>query len=131
MLGNDWDYLPIPIISSMNWGRSSRPDLSSSRPDLSSSLVRNPLPLYSPSRPSRRQRFPALLQKLRLDHPEGALRVEGTPRRLVVAVEGLVEGELLIKGAIGLLRQGSTVLFTPNTPAPPAATLPSASGAAR
>jgi hypothetical protein len=49
----------------------------------------------------------------------------------MVAVEGLVEGDLLIKGAIGLLRQGSTVLFTPNTPAPDAATLPSASGAAR
>jgi hypothetical protein len=49
----------------------------------------------------------------------------------MVAVEGLVEGELLIKGAIGLLRQGSTVLFTPNTPAPAAATLPPASSAAR
>jgi len=49
----------------------------------------------------------------------------------MVAVEGLREGDLLIKGATGLLRQGSTVLFTPNTPAPTAAMLPPASGAAR
>jgi RND family efflux transporter MFP subunit len=49
----------------------------------------------------------------------------------MVAVEGLREGDLLIKGATGLLRQGSTVLFTPNTPAPAAATLPAAAGAAR
>ena len=49
----------------------------------------------------------------------------------MVAVEGLREGDLLIKGATGLLRQGSTVLFTPNTPAPAAATPPAAAGAAR
>ena len=35
-----------------------------------------------------RQRLPALLQKLRLDHT-GTLRVEGTPRRLVAMLEGL------------------------------------------
>jgi len=49
----------------------------------------------------------------------------------MVAVEGLREGDLLIKGATGLLRQGSTVLFTPNTPASAAATPPAAAGAAR
>ena len=49
----------------------------------------------------------------------------------MVAVEGLREGDLLIKGATGLLRQGSTVRFTPNTPAPAAATPPAAAGAAR
>lgn len=49
----------------------------------------------------------------------------------MVAVEGLREGDLLIKGATGLLRQGSTVLFTPNSPAPAAATPPAAAGAAR
>jgi len=49
----------------------------------------------------------------------------------MVAVEGLREGDLLIKGATGLLRQGSTVLFTPNTPVPAAATPSAAAGAAR
>jgi hypothetical protein len=40
----------------------------------------------------------------------------------MVAVEGLSEGDVVIKGSAGLLRPGSTVQFTPaGSPAAPAA----------
>ena len=78
------------------------------------------------------QPFVQLVRQGKVHHQTVTLGLRGMAgSEDMVAVEGLVEGDLLIKGAIGLLRQGSTVLFTPNTPAPPAATLPSASGAAR
>ncbi len=78
------------------------------------------------------QPFVQLVREGKVHHQTVTLGLRGMAgSEEMVAVEGLVEGELLIKGAIGLLRQGSTVLFTPNTPAPAAATLPPASGAAR
>jgi len=78
------------------------------------------------------QPFVQLVREGKVHHQTVTLGLRGMAgSEDMVAVEGLVEGDLLIKGAIGLLRQGSTVLFTPNTPAPAAATLPSASGAAR
>jgi RND family efflux transporter MFP subunit len=78
------------------------------------------------------QPFVQLVRQGKVHHQTVTLGLRGMAgSEDMVAVEGLVEGDLLIKGAIGLLRQGSTVLFTPNTPAPDAATLPSASGAAR
>ena len=78
------------------------------------------------------QPFVQLVRQGKVHHQTVTLGLRGMAgSEDMVAVEGLVEGDLLIKGAIGLLRQGSTVLFTPNTPAPAAATLPSASGAAR
>ena len=78
------------------------------------------------------QPFVQLVRQGKVHHQTVTLGLRGMAgSEDMVAVEGLVEGDLLIKGAIGLLRQGSTVLFTPNSPAPAAATLPSASGAAR
>lgn len=39
----------------------------------------------------RRERVPALLERLRLSHD--GIRVEGTPRRLAVLVSGLAAGQ--------------------------------------
>ena len=78
------------------------------------------------------QPFVQLVRQGKVHHQTVTLGLRGMAgSEDMVAVEGLVEGDLVIKGAIGLLRQGSTVLFTPISPAPAAATLPSASGAAR
>ena len=76
--------------------------------------------------------FVQLVREGKVHHQTVTLGLRGmADSEEMVAVEGLREGELLIKGAAGLLRQGSKVLFTPNTPAPAAATLPAAAGAAR
>lgn len=46
-----------------------------------------------------RTRLPALLQKLRLSH--SAVRVEGTPRRLAVVVEGLAARQTSEESQVG------------------------------
>lgn len=55
-----------------------------------------------------REKFPALLKKLRLEH--GAVRVEGTPRRLAVLVSDLVprqpDVEEAVKGPPAKVGQG-------------------------
>ena len=76
--------------------------------------------------------FVQLVREGKVHHQTVTLGLRGmADSEEMVAVEGLREGDLLIKGATGLLRQGSKVLFTPNTPAPAAATPPAAAGAAR
>ena len=76
--------------------------------------------------------FVQLVREGKVHHQTVTLGLRGmADSEEMVAVEGLREGELLIKGATGLLRQGSTVLFTPNSPAPAAASPPAAAGAAR
>lgn len=76
--------------------------------------------------------FVQLVREGKVHHQTVTLGLRGmADSEEMVAVEGLREGDLLIKGATGLLRQGSTVRFTPNTPAPAAATPPAAAGAAR
>ena len=76
--------------------------------------------------------FVQLVREGKVHHQTVTLGLRGmADSEEMVAVEGLREGELLIKGVTGLLRQGSKVLFTPNTPAPAAATPPAAAGAAR
>ena len=76
--------------------------------------------------------FVQLVREGKVHHQTVTLGLRGmADSEEMVAVEGLREGDLLIKGAAGLLRQGSKVLFTPNTPAPAAATPPAAAGAAR
>ena len=76
--------------------------------------------------------FVQLVREGKVHHQTVTLGLRGmADSEEMVAVEGLHEGDLLIKGATGLLRQGSTVRFTPNTPAPAAATAPAAAGAAR
>jgi RND family efflux transporter MFP subunit len=76
--------------------------------------------------------FVQLVREGKVHHQTVTLGLRGmADSEEMVAVEGLREGELLIKGATGLLRQGSTVLFTPNSPAPVAASPPAAAGAAR
>ena len=76
--------------------------------------------------------FVQLVREGKVHHQTVTLGLRGmADSEEMVAVEGLREGDLLIKGATGLLRQGSTLRFTPNTPAPAAATPPAAAGAAR
>ena len=76
--------------------------------------------------------FVQLVREGKVHHQTVTLGLRGmADSEEMVAVEGLREGDLLIKGATGLLRQGSTVRFTPNTPVPAAATPPAAAGAAR
>ena len=76
--------------------------------------------------------FVQLVREGKVHHQTVTLGLRGrADSEEMVAVEGLREGDLLIKGATGPLRQGSTVRFTPNTPAPAAATPPAAAGAAR
>ena len=76
--------------------------------------------------------FVQLVREGKVHHQTVTLGLRGmADSEEMVAVEGLREGELLIKGATGLLRQGSTVLFTPNSPAPSASSPPAAAGAAR
>ena len=76
--------------------------------------------------------FVQLVREGKVHHQTVTLGLRGmADSEEMVAVEGLREGDLLIKGAAGLLRQGSKVLFTPITPAPAAATAPAAAGAAR
>lgn len=76
--------------------------------------------------------FVQLVREGKVHHQTVTLGLRGmADSEEMVAVEGLREGDLLIKAAAGLLRQGSTVRFTPNTPAPAAATPPAAAGAAR
>ena len=76
--------------------------------------------------------FVQLVREGKVHHQTVTLGLRGmADSEEMVAVEGLHEGDLLIKGATGLLRQGSTVRFTPNTPVPAAATPPAAAGAAR
>lgn len=76
--------------------------------------------------------FVQLVREGKVHHQTVTLGLRGmADSEEMVAVEGLREGDLLIKGAAGLLRQGSSVRFTPNTPAPAAATAPAAAGAAR
>jgi RND family efflux transporter MFP subunit len=76
--------------------------------------------------------FVQLVREGKVHHQTVTLGLRGmADSEEMVAVEGLREGDLLIKGATGLLRQGSKVLFTPNTPAPAAATPPASAGAAR
>jgi RND family efflux transporter MFP subunit len=76
--------------------------------------------------------FVQLVREGKVHHQTVTLGLRGmADSEEMVAVEGLREGELLIKGGTGLLRQGSTVLFTPNSPAPAAASPPAAAGAAR
>ena len=76
--------------------------------------------------------FVQLVREGKVHHQTVTLGLRGmADSEEMVAVEGLREGDLLIKGATGLLRQGSTVLFTPNSPAPAAASPPAAAGAAR
>jgi RND family efflux transporter MFP subunit len=76
--------------------------------------------------------FVQLVREGKVHHQTVTLGLRGmADSEEMVAVEGLRESELLIKGATGLLRQGSTVLFTPNSPAPAAASPPAAAGAAR
>ena len=76
--------------------------------------------------------FVQLVREGKVHHQTVSLGLRGmADSEEMVAVEGLREGDLLIKGATGLLRQGSTVLFTPNSPAPAAASPPAAAGAAR
>ena len=76
--------------------------------------------------------FVQLVREGKVHHQTVTLGLRGmADSEEMVAVEGLREGELLIKGATGLLRQGGTVLFTPNSPAPAAASPPAAAGAAR
>ena len=76
--------------------------------------------------------FVQLVREGKVHHQTVTLGLRGmADSEEMVAVEGLREGDLLIKAATGLLRQGSTVRFTPNTPAPAAATPPAAAGAAR
>ena len=76
--------------------------------------------------------FVQLVREGKVHHQTVTLGLRGmADSEEMVAVEGLREGELLITGATGLLRQGSTVLFTPNSPAPAAASPPAAAGAAR
>jgi RND family efflux transporter MFP subunit len=76
--------------------------------------------------------FVQLVREGKVHHQTVTLGLRGmADSEEMVAVEGLREGDLLIKGATGLLRQGSTVRFTPNAPAPAAATPPAAAGAAR
>lgn len=78
------------------------------------------------------QPFVQLVREGKVHHQTVTLGLRGmTDSEEMVAVEGLREGDLLIKAATGLLRQGSAVLFTPKTPATAAATLPAAAGAAR
>lgn len=52
----------------------------------------------SPVASMHRQRVPAFLAKLRLSH--GAVSVEGTPRRLVVTVEGLAARQSTEEGQV-------------------------------
>jgi len=52
-------------------------------------------------RPARSQRVPALLQKLRLAY--SGVRVEGTPRRLAVMVEGLATQQTTQESEVGRL----------------------------
>ena len=76
--------------------------------------------------------FVQLVREGKVHHQTVTLGLRGmADSEEMVAVEGLREGDLLIKGATGLLRQGSTVRFTPNTPVPAAATPSAAAGAAR
>jgi multidrug efflux system membrane fusion protein len=76
--------------------------------------------------------FVQLVREGKVHHQTVTLGLRGmADSEEMVAVEGLREGDLLIKAAAGLLRQGSSVRFTPNTPAPAAATAPAAAGAAR
>jgi hypothetical protein len=78
------------------------------------------------------QPFVQLVREGKVHHQTVTLGLRGmADSEEMVAVEGLREGDLLIKGATGLLRQGSKVLFTPNTPAAAAAIPPAAAGAAR